>query len=87
MPVPVAAVHKDGCAVSGQYQIRRAGQVFAVQAEAVPGSVQQGAHFRFGFGVLAAYGGHIAAALFWGVDVHEGSVCEPCPDCPCVGYL
>lgn len=55
-----------------------------MQAEAVSGSVQQGADLCFRLGVLAAYSGHVVAALFWGVDVHEGSVCEPCSDCPCI---
>ena len=42
--MPKAAVDEDRDTVTRQYEIRRAGQIFSVEAESVAEAVQQGAH-------------------------------------------
>lgn len=46
--VPEAAVHLDRGAVPGQHDVGRAGEVAAVQAEAVAHGMQQATHEQLG---------------------------------------
>lgn len=55
MPVPEAAMHEDHCVVPWQYYIGRAGQVPAMQPEAVAHSVHNGSHDTLRFHVAGTY--------------------------------
>ena len=60
--MPEAAMHEDGHLATGQYDVRRAGQVAAVQPEAVAGCEQRAPREHFGLRVLAMYAGHHPAS-------------------------
>ncbi len=70
MPVPVAAMNKNDCAVSGKDDVRFPGEVFSVEPVAVAIRPKPFAHHHLGARVLPLDSGHVEAALFWRMDVH-----------------
>ena len=70
MPMPVTAVNKNDRVVSGQHDIRFAGEVFSVESVTVAIRPEPFAHHHLGAGVLPLDSGHVEAALFRGMDVH-----------------
>lgn len=77
VPVPEAPVHEDGHLVAGQDDVRLAGQILAVQAEAEARGVQVTPHGHFGPGVAAPYAGHHAAARCAVDDIRHGRQMAP----------
>ena len=71
MPMPETAVDEDDLAPTGEDQVGRAGQVAAMQAEAVAEGVDQATDGELGAGVLAADAGHAFGALGGGEAVHQ----------------
>jgi hypothetical protein len=61
--VPETSVDKDDFTPRNEGQVRLAGQVFAVQAEAIPEPVHQTAHLHLRRCVLAANRPHVGAAV------------------------
>lgn len=60
--MPEAAVDEDDLPPSGKDQVGRAGQVAAMQAEAIAEAVDQASDGELGAGVLAANAGHEGGA-------------------------
>src|SRR6185437_13719876 len=75
MLVPEAAVDEDHLAAAGKHQVRRAGQVAAVQTVAVAGAVDQAADEQLRLSVLAADARHDRASLRFGERVHFREAC------------
>jgi hypothetical protein len=73
MPVPEAAVEEHNGAVFWQDDVGPTGQFFSVQAEAVTGAVQGGAHQLLWRSIAAADTRHVPAAAFWGQPVSQRS--------------
>ena len=75
--MPVATVNKNDSAVSGQDDVRFAGEVLSVEAVTVAVRPEPFAYHHLGAGVLPLDSGHIEAALLRGMNVH----CYVLADC------
>ncbi len=66
--MPKTPIDKNHLAAPGEDEVRPSGEdacaKSAMEAVAVPGTVEQAAHREFRLGVLAPDAGHIEAALF-----------------------
>ena len=71
MPVPKASVHKYDGFVFRQYDVGCAGQLFAMEAEAVAVAVEHRSNHQLGFSVLSLDRGHIPRAFFWSERIHS----------------
>ena len=71
MPIPETAVDEDDLAPAAKDQVGRAGQVAAMQAEAVAEGVDETADDELGAGVLAADAGRAFAALAETESIHQ----------------
>ncbi len=72
--MPEATVNKDDGVVFPQDNVGFAGKVFSVQAEAVAGAVEQGAHLQLRFRILPADLRHVPRAFLWRQRIHGQSV-------------
>jgi hypothetical protein len=64
--MPEAAVDEDDLAPGREDEIRMAGQVGGVEAEAIAEPVDERAHAKLRGGALGAHAGHAFGALGWG---------------------
>lgn len=77
VPVPETPVDENHGTVSGQNNVRLAGQVSHMEPEAVAGAVQQAADGPLRAGVLAPNLRHVAAALGFGQRIcHSPRIAE-----------
>ena len=64
--VPKAPVYEDNFSMAWKDYIRAAGQIFAVQTEAITPAVQKASHASFRLRIAAFHLRHVAAARFGG---------------------
>ncbi len=63
VPVPKATINEEGHSVLGEEQVRRAGQVFSMQAKAIARAVELAPDFQFRSGAFRLHSGHDAATV------------------------
>lgn len=73
MSMPVTAVNKNGCAVSGQDDVRFPWQILPVESISVSIPPEPFANHHLGARVLPLDSGHVETALFRGMDVHQSA--------------
>ena len=61
VPVPETTINEEGHSVLGEEQVRRAGQVFSMQAKAIARAVEFASDFQFRSGAFRLHSRHYAA--------------------------
>ena len=63
VPVPETTINEEGHAVLGEEQVRRAWQIFSMQAKAIARAVEFASDFQFRSGAFRLHSGHDAATV------------------------
>jgi hypothetical protein len=63
MTMPEAAMNEDDLAAGGEDEVRVAGEIGGVEAEAIAEPMDERAHAKLGGGALGANAGHAFGAL------------------------